>query len=449
MGEKQDTPLSTARQPAAPAELLAMLDGNPATPGELDAPPKTGPVIAALGQSSTDEDVIQSASALARETGVPFHCVIIDNGIVSSAEEGERMARALRLARKLGARIASEPGIDTAAGLLDYASLHGASALIVGMGRSRFLGRRVADRLLSARRSFSVVTVSPHSGVRNARASLSFGPAGHYVAAFLLVVAVTGLDLLLAGYAGYWAAAIPYLAAISLAALALDRWPVLFAALLSAVAWDFFFIPPRFTLFISRTEDILMLGLYILVALCSGWMTGMLRANERLLAARENRMSRLSALAHTLAGAKTIDAILGASVEAIGEAFAAETIVILREKNGGLKNQSESGWEPMDAGTRDAARVSFEEMKSSGRFTNSHPDSEWHFVPMDGPKGCLGVLGLRLAGGAAWNEDLESFLRTIALTVSIAAARELLEPDSGYAASENSDPGSPKDAGLV
>ena len=170
-----------------------------------------------------------------------------------------------------------------------------------------------------------------------------------------------------------------------------------------------------------------MLGLYVLVALCSGWMTGMLRASERLLAARESRMSRLSSLAQALAGAKTIGTILRASVEAISETFTTETIVILREKGGGLKNEAESGWEPLDANARDAARVCFEEMKSSGKFTKLYPDSEWHFVPMDGPKGCLGVLGLRSAHDAVWNEDLESFLRTIALTVSIAVARELAE----------------------
>ncbi len=393
---------------------------------------KAGPVIAALGQSSTDEDVIRSASALSRESGAPLDCVIIDNGTVSSAEEGERLARALSLARSLGARIASEPGIDTAAGLLGYAGARGASALVVGMGRSRILGRRVADRLLSARRAFSVVTVSvPRSGAKGEATPKpsggGFGPAGHYLAAVLLVAAVTLLNLLLAGYAGYWAASIPYLAAISLAALVLDRWPVLFAALLSAAAWDFLFIPPRFTMFISRTEDILMLGLYVLVALSSGWMTGMLRASERLLAARESRMSRLGALAHTLAGAKTIGAILEASVESIKEAFSAETIVILREKGGGLKREAESGWEPLDATARDAARACFGEMRSAGRFTKIHPDSEWHFVPMDGTRGGLGVIGLRRAHDADWNEDLESFLRTIALTVSIAAARELPE----------------------
>jgi two-component system, OmpR family, sensor histidine kinase KdpD len=395
-----------------------------------DSTPGAGPVIAALGRSPADDGLVRSASALARESGAPFDCVIIDDGIVSTQEEGERLAGTLRLARGLGARIASEPGIDTAEGLLDYASRRGASALVVGRTRKKLFGRSVVDRLISARRGFSVLAVSvPSSEAAGARKPRRIGKprgsAGQYGLALLLVAAVTGVNLPLASYAGYWAAAVPYLAAISLSALVLDRWPVLFAALLSAAAWDFLFIPPLFTMTISRTEDALMLVLYVLVALCSGWMTAMLRRSERLLAAREGRMSRLNALAHGLAGAGTIEAILGASVEAIKEAFSAETIVILRDMDGKLKNEAESGWEALDSKAREAARLCFEELRASGRFTKDCPESEWHFVPIEGSNGCLGVIGLRSARGAAWNEDLESFLRTMALTVSIAAAREM------------------------
>ena len=112
-------------------------------------------------------------------------------------------------------------------------------------------------------------------------------------------------------------------------------------------------------------------------------MTGRPRTSARLLAQRETRMPCLSALAQELAGAKTIETILEKSIAAIKQAFGVEAIVILRDKGGALKHQAEGG--------------------------------------------CLGVLGLRPAHTRVWNESLESFLRTMALTVSIAAARELGE----------------------
>jgi|GEM_PF-876222 two-component system sensor histidine kinase KdpD len=393
---------------------------------------RKGPIIVALGFDASGADLIRAGHALARESGASLECVTIDTGTAASAEEGERMAEALRLARGLGALVSVEPDIDAAAGILRRAEARGASAIVAGLGRKNLLGRGFVDRLRAGKGDFPVVAIAAprgSGGRRGARRpAVPFeDSAGQLTAAILVIAGVTGLNLALAGYAGYWAAAITYLAAISISALFLDRWPVFLAALLSAIAWDFFFIPPRFTMYISRTEDILMLVLYFVVALCSGWLTARLRSSERLLAAREIRLSRLSALASSLAGARTLKAILGESVRAIKEAFDAEVLVILREGEEGLKPEAENGWEPLDSVAGEAARASFEGPRSAGRFTDVHPESEWHFVPMEGPRGCLGVIGLCAARDAAWSEELESFLRTMSLTVSGAVARELPE----------------------
>ena len=182
----------------------------------------------------------------------PSSAVTIDTGAAASAEEGERLAEAQRLARGLGAAIASGPDIDAAAGLLKYAGDHGASAIVAGMGRKRIFGKSVVERLRLNSRDFSVVAVAgPRSdgGAKGSRRLAGYfeESAGQFAAAVIVIAAVTGLNLALAAYAGYWAAAITYLAAISISALFLDRWPVFLAALLSAVAWDFLFIPPRYT----------------------------------------------------------------------------------------------------------------------------------------------------------------------------------------------------------
>ena len=252
--------------------------------------------------------------------------------------------------------------------------------------------------------------------------SLRFS-ALQYLAAFLVVAILTAINAALADYAGYWAAAIPYLAGISLIALILDRGPVLFAALLSAAAWDFFFIPPRYTFYISRTEDLLMLGLYFLVAICSGWLTGRLGANERLLVIRESRMSRLSELASALAGARELESIVEASDEAHEEAYSAESAIILREGAGALKAEPENGGASLDEDSRTAARLCLDMAKATGRYTEDFESSPWHFVPMESPRGCIGVIGISPAEDRAWSRDAESYLRTFARTISIATAR--------------------------
>lgn len=166
-----------------------------------------------------------------------------------------------------------------------------------------------------------------------------------------------------------------------------------------------------------------MLGLYFLLAGCSGWLTGRLGANERLLAQRESRMSRLSELASALAGARDVASIVDSSVEALEAAFSAEAAIILREGAGALKAEAENVEASLDEDARAAARLCLDMVKSTGRYTDDFESSSWHFVPMESPRGCIGVVGLKPRRDRAWSRDTESYLRTIARTVSIAMSR--------------------------
>jgi two-component system sensor histidine kinase KdpD len=394
-----------------------------------------GPVLAALDGGPDGAAVVNSASALARGIGVAWDCLTIDTGDRASPEESERLEKAQRLALGSDARVIGRANADAAVAILDYARERRACAIIVGKGR-RTLGRRgLLDRLMDESGEIPVMAVGARLKRRaswswrtrpdSANAPMVGQAIVQYLAALLVVAALTWINFALTDYAGYWVASIPYLAGISLMALVLDRSPVLFAALLSAAAWDFFFIPPRYTFVITRTEDVLMLVLYFFVAICSGWLTGRLRMSERLLAVREHRMSRMSELASALAGARGMGPIVEASVAALKAAFDSEATIILREDAGTLKKEAETGWLPLGEDAY-AARLCLDMVKSSGRYTDDFEASEWHFVPMESPRGCIGVIGLRPGSDRAWwNQDRESYLRTMARTISIAVAREL------------------------
>lgn len=79
---------------------------------------------------------------------------------------------------------------------------------------------------------------------------------------------------------GYKTVALLLLVTVSLLAMVYDIYPVLLAAFLSAVTWNFFFIPPVFTFHISKAEDVLMLILYFLVAFINAVLTYKIREAE-------------------------------------------------------------------------------------------------------------------------------------------------------------------------
>jgi two-component system sensor histidine kinase KdpD len=258
-------------------------------------------------------------------------------------------------------------------------------------------------------------------------------PPFQYYAAFLIVGFVTAANLALASYAGYWSAAIIYLAAISLSAAWLGPGPVIFGAVISAAAWDFLFIPPRFAFTISRTEDVLMLGLYLLVSLSSGLATTRLRASERMLRDRGEQLSAVNALAISLAGAGSASEILALGLDTIRRAAGGcETIVILAE-GGALRNRAEDGWEPLDAEAREAARRCFESRAPAGRFSDVLPGSEWRFMPLAASNRDLGVIGLRPEREAARSEIELSRLSALAAIVGLALSREPGPPSPGGA----------------
>lgn len=79
------------------------------------------------------------------------------------------------------------------------------------------------------------------------------------------------------------------LVTVSILAMFLDIVPVLVAALLSALIWDFFFIPPRFTLTVGTPEDRLLLLMYFIVAMINAVLTSKIRQMEKEMKAKDEK----------------------------------------------------------------------------------------------------------------------------------------------------------------
>src|SRR4051812_24835015 len=93
----------------------------------------------------------------------------------------------------------------------------------------------------------------------------------------LLICVVSALSYALSAYIGYKVVAFILLFTVSLLAITLDILPVLVAALLSALIWDFFFIPPHFTFQVRSTEDVILLLMYFIIALVNAALTYKIR----------------------------------------------------------------------------------------------------------------------------------------------------------------------------
>jgi two-component system sensor histidine kinase KdpD len=80
---------------------------------------------------------------------------------------------------------------------------------------------------------------------------------------------------------------------VSILSVILSVFPVLLAAVLSALIWDFFFIPPHYTFHVDKAEDVLMLGMYLTIALINGILNARIRRYEKMARHREERLKSL------------------------------------------------------------------------------------------------------------------------------------------------------------
>ena len=158
--------------------------------------------------------------------------------------------------------------------------------------------------------------------------SPSVAPLKEYVSAVIGVAALTIACWLLTPLTGYGAISLIFLLGVLLAGMVLNRGPVLLVAALSALSWNFLFIPPLFTLHIAKLEDGLTFATYFIIAITVGSLTAQLKAREHLAAqiqlAQESerlRKTLLDCVSHEL---KTPLAAIGAASQELSR-FAANT----------------------------------------------------------------------------------------------------------------------------
>ena len=128
-----------------------------------------------------------------------------------------------------------------------------------------------------------------------------------FIISILLVCIISAVCYALSAFIGYKVVAFILLFTVSLLAITLDILPVLAAAILSALIWDFFFIPPHFTFRVNSTEDVILLLMYFIIALVNAVLTYKIRQIEKMARQKEEKANTvklyntlLNSLSHEL-----------------------------------------------------------------------------------------------------------------------------------------------------
>jgi two-component system sensor histidine kinase KdpD len=154
----------------------------------------------------------------------------------------------------------------------------------------------------------------------------------------------------------------------------------LFAAVASFPLWNFFFLPPVFTLSVGDPRDVVTRIVFLAVGLLTGTLAGRVRIEAEAACSRIEALRRVALFGRTLAQATEEAAAL------------ADHAVVLMAKKNTLPIAT-----PLDEQVQAAAEFAYTNRVATSAGTITLPSVPWRFLPLAAEAGVIGVLGVQPA----------------------------------------------------
>ena len=263
-------------------------------------------VMALVGADSAAETVVRAGRRLADALKAPLLALHVERPTVSAGADPDP---ALRLAQRLGAVTEAVVARDLPRAILREARARNVTHLVIGRGRPGWW-RRATGRTLSATLLRQGMDFTLHLVPEQAAAPRPMPPEATSLPGWVgwaATPALAGLATLVAhgldGLLPEGALGMIYLVAIVAAAVGFGPQQGALAALLAFLAWDFLFLPPRYSFDIAGAQHVVGAAVFALVALLLAGTTGGLGRSVRAARSRLLGLRRLVEFSRRLGAA--------------------------------------------------------------------------------------------------------------------------------------------------
>jgi len=358
-------------------------------------------LLVGVAPTPFSESLVRWTRRAAARIGCPWIGVWVEGLKPLGPQEEELLARGLALVRKLGGEVVHVTGEDVATALLDVARDRNVSQIVVGKSDAKRRWRStLTDRVIAGSGDIDVCVVRPLAGKRPLPvvepASKAAGGWSDYSRAMGLTALVTAIGWFAAPFTGYTVPAFIYLLAIVLGSLRWQRGATLLMAGVAGFAWNYLFIPPRYTFHVDKPEDMAMLAMFFVVALAMGHLTMRLRMREYAERQRQRHTDALLRVTQQAALNPESGRGLEAALRVIESMLGGQTVLLLRQDDHSLGNAAHpaSAFQPSESEFAVGAWA-FANHQSAGRFTDTLPSAEATWFPLQTATSTMGALGLK------------------------------------------------------
>lgn len=248
--------------------------------------------LVAVSHSHHSQKLIRTGRRLASNVSAPWIALHVDSGKVLNEFESQQLDKNLTLASQLGAEVITVHSLSVIDGIKNISREQGVTQILIGRPPkisflTLFIQSALIDKLAAECTDIDIHVIrQDRYNVQFQKRSSAYKPLSKfrdYFYSFLSVAAITGVNILLLPILGYKAVGFIFLLGVVILSLYLEKGSILFASLLFAAIWSFFFIPPLGTFNVTYAEDLVLLILYVLSAMALGIFLERARRNRELL----------------------------------------------------------------------------------------------------------------------------------------------------------------------
>jgi two-component system sensor histidine kinase KdpD len=383
---------------------------------------KTGAaLLACIGPEpgSGGDHVVRSTARLAGQLGTDWHAIYVETPKLQHLPQQQREAilTTLKLAQELGASTAVLSGHDVAQEIVAYARSHNLSKITLGRSRrtwhwpwrrshiNRIAGHAADIDLIEVGAASTGLGGTAQSGAPAVPEAGERRVAGWpYCWAACASIATALATTPLLPWLDLANIAMLFLLVVVLVAVRFGRGPSVLATCVSVTCFDFFFVPPRFTLAISDVQYLVTFAVMLVVGLITGHLTAGLRYQARVASHRAGRAQALYEFARALSGALQAEQIFDTTRRCIELAFGARAVLLVPDQDGRLALPLPPQDQPGADGGRSPGQLdlgiaqwAFDHAASAGLGTTTLPASPIFYLPLVAPMRTRGVLAIEPA----------------------------------------------------
>lgn len=395
-------------------------------------------VVAAIDGFDNSEYLVRVTRKIAERRNAPWSVIFVDTGGIG-AERQSMIEQCFALARRLSGECVMLQGDSVVNEILTHASRNAVSTIVIGRTRerpfARMFNRTLTQQLLQKGAHFELTIINTPFARAKARRILGGNAAkgSETVVEVAYATVAAGLATVVAAAAAHWLAlhdlSLVFITAVLFVAVRTRMSVAVYAAMLCFLSYNFFFIPPRFTLYIFAGQGVITVAAFLVAALLCGRLANRLRTQILMLRAANAHTAGLKRLGQRLAAAVDESEVYRSATRVLRETLNVDVLTLAHDEATGqlaevARNPKSAAF---DASAFAAADWCFVHHRPAGYNTDTLQTVPWWCLPFMAGERTFGVVCFRFGeADVPLTPELTSLTQAMVQDLAQAVARTRL-----------------------